>query len=672
MGIILPPGGQLVDKSDSLKKFEAYLRRRFPDRRTPIDYLSDVRQFMAVCQKEWREVNMHDIDAFVDQQRANHLKVATVNRRVAALKTFFDFLAEENDDLSWANPVRYKRHAGKRPRSLPRDISDNDVEKVWNVIASKRDRAWFALMVRGGLRVGEVVLLKVKDVVRQPSEGHPAQVRVQGKGQKERMVLLSADAYSVLQQWLDERGERPEANVFFNQHGQPLSANGIEWLLHGYGEQVGLKLSPHQLRHTFARQLTEAGMPITSVGKLLGHSQITTTQIYTSGADPGLAQAYQTAMTRVVGEATPPEKQPEVPSAPLSRAPRAAEPEPEMPDLQAWAPHLPALIRSACSEYVKHCFPSWPVRRRKIRTQKLLCELRQLWDWFLAYRPIQHPGEISYRDLLAYQSAHQEKGHAAGTINRRLDYIIAIGRRLADQEQRVDNSIFRLRDLPRPQSLPRHLSDTEGLQLEALLRSRMGTTLSKERLENACMWIMLHSGLRVGECADLHYQDLDLPSKRLVIRLGKGQRDRVVYLSDVTCQAILTYLNDVDLHPIDLFFLQPSGKPVTVEWLRVHVAAIGKAVGIDNLYPHRLRHTCATRLLNAGMEITRIQKLLGHENLATTMIYARVQDATVETDYRQAMQLIERKQMPFSTEPVEVKDWLPQNVKVQNPIDNSV
>jgi site-specific recombinase XerD len=260
-----------MDKSESLIKFETYLRRRFPERRTPIDYLSDARQFMAVCQKEWREVTMHDIDAFVDQQRENHLKVATVNRRVAALKTFFDFLAEENDDLSWANPVRYKRHAGKRPRNLPRDISDDDVEKVWNGISSKRDRAWFALMVRGGLRVGEVVLLQVKDVIRQPSEGHPAQVRVQGKGQKERMVLLSADAYSVLQQWLEERGERTETSVFFNQHGQPLSANGIEWLLRGYGEEVGLKLTPHQLRHTFARQLTEAGMPITSVGKLLGH-----------------------------------------------------------------------------------------------------------------------------------------------------------------------------------------------------------------------------------------------------------------------------------------------------------------------------------------------------------------------------------------------------------------
>ena len=76
---------------------------------------------MAVCEKAWRDVTLHDIDAFVDHQHAQGLQSATVTRRVAALKTFFDFLAEETGDLSWPNPVRFKRHAGKRPQRLPRD-----------------------------------------------------------------------------------------------------------------------------------------------------------------------------------------------------------------------------------------------------------------------------------------------------------------------------------------------------------------------------------------------------------------------------------------------------------------------------------------------------------------------------------------------------------------------
>jgi integrase/recombinase XerC len=194
-----------MDKRESLTKFEQFLRRRFPDRRTAKDYLSDIRQFAAVCPKDWREVSMHDIDSFVDQQRTRGLKTATINRRVAALKTFFDFLAEETGDLSWSNPVRFKRHAGKRPRCLPRDLSDADLQQVWAGIGSARDRAWFVLMVRGGLRVGEVVGLKLEDQLARPVGEHPARLRVLGKGGKERVVLLAAEAYALLQTWLAER-----------------------------------------------------------------------------------------------------------------------------------------------------------------------------------------------------------------------------------------------------------------------------------------------------------------------------------------------------------------------------------------------------------------------------------------------------------------------------------
>src|SRR6185503_17998883 len=111
-----------MDRTESIQGFEQYLKRRFPERRTAIDYVSDIRQFAARCSKAWREVTLHDIDTFVDQQRAEHSQ-ATVQRRVAALKSFFDFLAEESGDLSWPNPVRFKRHAGKLAQRLPRDLS---------------------------------------------------------------------------------------------------------------------------------------------------------------------------------------------------------------------------------------------------------------------------------------------------------------------------------------------------------------------------------------------------------------------------------------------------------------------------------------------------------------------------------------------------------------------
>lgn len=123
-----------MDQDESIAQFAQYLIRRFPGRRTAIDYVSDVRQFAAVCSKPWRMVTLQDIDAFVDQQRAAGLSPATVQRRVAALKTFFDFRAEDSGDLRWPNPVRFKRHAGKQPHRLPRDLTDEQLERLAAVV----------------------------------------------------------------------------------------------------------------------------------------------------------------------------------------------------------------------------------------------------------------------------------------------------------------------------------------------------------------------------------------------------------------------------------------------------------------------------------------------------------------------------------------------------------
>jgi site-specific recombinase XerD len=300
----------------------------------------------------------------------------------------------------------------------------------------------------------------------------------------------------------------------------------------------------------------------------------------------------------------------------------------------------------------------------------VLSELKNLWAWFLEHRPISVPGELGLKDLWDYQTHQQAKGYAAGTINRRLDYVLGLARELAEWDQPVDQSVFRIRYIPRPESLPRHLSADESQRLEEFLQQRRNTTDPCVRLENACLLVLLHSGLRAGECVDLRFQDLDLSGKRLVVRQGKGQRDRLVYLSDSACRAIQIYLNQPRQN--DFVWLQNNGQPISTGWLREHVARVGVAVGIEHLFPHRLRHTCATRLLNAGMDITRIQKLLGHATVSTTMIYARVQDATVEADYRQFTNRIERQQIPLSNTPIVAADWPTQAVKVQDTIDNSV
>jgi site-specific recombinase XerD len=662
-----------MDEDKVLLEFEKYLQRRFPGRRTSVDYLSDVRQFRKVCQKAWREIDMHDIDQFVDQQRSGGLKSATGRRRVAALKMFFDFLAEESGDLSWPNPVRFKRHAGRPEKRVPRDLHDADIERVWQQISSSRDRAWFALMVRAGLRVGEVASLKLGDLLKGPEADRPARMCVKGKGRKERVVLMSADAYAVLCAYLVERGESRQEHIFLNERGQPLKANGIEWLLLRYGKAAGLHLTPHQLRHTFARQLTEAGMPITSLGKLLGHAQISTTQIYTAGADPKLAQAYQAAMQRVEQVQLPAQPSNILPKAELpAPCPTYEKPEGPAPNWDTWGLHLPQAIREASLAYAKRRWCAWPVSKRRARALNLLGELKNLWNWFVAYRPITAPGEIGLKDLWAYQTDQQAKGLAAGTINRRMDYLIGIIRELAEQDQPVDQSVFRVRYIPRPESLPKHLSLEESQRLENFIFQRLDTPHFNLCLQNACLLVMLHSGLRAGECVDLRLQDLDLPGKRLIIRAGKGQRDRLVYLSESACQAIQLYLQGSQRQPQDFVWLQKNGKPISTAYLRRVATQIGAELGITHLHPHRLRHTCATRLLNAGMDILHIQKLLGHEHLTTTMLYARVQNATVEADYHRFTGQIECQRLPLSNTPIPAENWPTQTVKVQFTLDNSI
>jgi len=650
-----------MDKqTKDIEQFGQYLQRRAPGRRTAIDYVSDVRQFAIVCSKPWREVTMQDIDAFVDDQRQAGLGAATIKRRVAGLKVFFDFLAEESGDLSWPNPVRFKRHAGKQPKRLPRDLTNEQVDQLWAILRSPRDRAWFALMLRAGLRVGEVVSLTLTDILTPPSAEHPARLRVWGKGQKERIVLLTADAYAVLQGWLQQRPDSDEATLFLNERGRPLTTSGLEWLLRRYGQAVGFKVTPHQLRHTFARQLTEGGMPLTSLSQLLGHAQVSTTQIYTAGADPELADAYQTAMNQLARAALPVSEPPVVSQAPLG-SPLGVEispvEPPPPPDWEAWAPELPPGLRQASLAFVQRRWSTWKPQRRRMHALAHLSQLRHFWQWQLARRPISQLAELTLTDLHAYQSARSAQGRAPTTINRTLDYVLGLLREQADQGQPVEGSVFRLRPLPRPEALPRHLSEAESQQLETYLRQRLDTSDPLQRLENACLAVLAHTGLRARELLDLQFQDLDLSTNRLLVRQGKGQRDRVVYLSELARQTIDRYLAGTSRLPEAPLWTRPNGQPFSYSWLRAHLAACGQAAGIADLTAHRLRHTLATRLLNAGMKISRIQKLLGHEHITTTQIYARVFDTTVQADYYQAMHNIERQQMPLSNTPEPILNW---------------
>ena len=113
-----------------------------------------------------------------------------------------------------------------------------------------------------------------------------ARLKVHGKGDKERIVWLTLEARQQVEQWLQIRAESESQALFLNQHRRRLSVAGVQYRLKQYCQQAGVKVSCHQLRHTFARRLAEQNMPIDSLAKLMGHANLQTTQGYIDGADP--------------------------------------------------------------------------------------------------------------------------------------------------------------------------------------------------------------------------------------------------------------------------------------------------------------------------------------------------------------------------------------------------
>lgn len=652
-----------MDNQEALARFEQFLRRRAPGRRTAVDYVSDVRLFYRRCSKPWPEVSMTDIDAFVDHMWQQGLKPATIKRRVTALKVFFDFLAEETGDLEWPNPVRLKRHAAKVGKHLPRDLSDAKVDRLWAVIHRPRDRALVALMLRAGLRVSEVIHLRLEDIAPPPAWGEPARLRVQGKGQKERTAYLCADAYALLQSWLAVRPPVAQPLVFLNARGHPLSTSGVEWLLKGYGQQAGVAVTPHRLRHTFARQLVEAGMSLPGLSRLLGHQRLSTTQLYMDGADPALRQAYQEAMEQLQQRQreslflTPPPPASSPSLQPEEAQPPERPPQPQLPNWEEWAPDLPTEIRQACVKWVQSRVPTWKASQRHRHALRSLGFLARFWRWVLARRPMQCVAHLTPADVQAYLDAHLAAGQSANTMNCALDNLLGLLHYQVEQGEAISPALFRLRRPARPDPLPRYLEEVQMRQLEAYARTLLSQGTPKAVLEAACFFVLAHSGLRPSELAEVQCEDVDLEGQRLVVREGKGMQDRVVYLSHTATLALRQYLSLQPQPAGGRLLVQPSGRPLNPQWLWKHIRSLGETAGVAGVSPYRLRHTFATRLLNVGVDVTRIQKLLGHKYLSVTMVYARLLDSTLEQDYRQAMAEIERQHMPLSDSATVVANW---------------
>ena len=286
-----------------LELFRQWLKRKYPHSSTPQHYTSDTKLFLAWLNKPALDTGVKDIDAYIQHSQSQGHRAATVNRRLATLRVFFDWLGFELD-RPLTNPVIPRRHFIRIGLRLPRDVSETDLHTLFNATLSVRDRAMFGLMLRCGLRVGEIQALSLQDIQlsASPTGANLPRLRVCGKGRKERTVYLSAQADAALQAWLHTRPMTQTDAVFTNAQGHRLSVNGIQYILGQVCQRAGLHLTCHQFRHTFGRHMAESGVPVTSIQKLLGHRWLQSTEVYLHVSDPRLRADYDAAMRTIAGQ----------------------------------------------------------------------------------------------------------------------------------------------------------------------------------------------------------------------------------------------------------------------------------------------------------------------------------------------------------------------------------
>jgi len=286
---------------------ERYLAHLRTERRlspnTEAGYRRDLDALAAFCETErvasWDRLDSFHIRTFAAREHRDGLGPRSVQRRLSALRGFFNYLIRER--VIEANPAVDIR-APKAAKRLPKTL---DVDQVATLLAHKatdplscRDVAIMELLYSSGLRLAELAGLDVTDL-----DLADRTVRVLGKGSKTRILPVGRKAITALRTWLSERAGLVKPGVtalFVGQNGRRLGARAIQLRMRRWaaGTNLGVPVHPHLLRHSFATHLLESSRDLRGVQELLGHADISTTQIYTHLDFQHLARVYDEAHPR--------------------------------------------------------------------------------------------------------------------------------------------------------------------------------------------------------------------------------------------------------------------------------------------------------------------------------------------------------------------------------------
>jgi len=277
---------------DHLKNYITFLRiEKNLSPNTIEAYERDLNRYLLFLKQEIKIDNLNDIKQkhirkYIRTLNEVHLSVTSINRIFSSIRSFHNYLSGE--EIMHSNPI-LMLDAPKAPRKLPMVLSPQEIETILSAVDTmtnlgKRDLAILEILYSGGLRVTELCDLKLTDLLIESE-----MMRVTGKGNKVRIVPLGPRAIKCLNDYFKTvrpglaRKKQNNGKIFLSRNGKPLTRMMVWVLIKKYVGMTSLKkeISPHTFRHSFATHLLEGGADLRAVQEMLGHSDISTTQIYT-------------------------------------------------------------------------------------------------------------------------------------------------------------------------------------------------------------------------------------------------------------------------------------------------------------------------------------------------------------------------------------------------------
>ena len=284
----------IYKKDQSLRSFFTFLYvEKGLSKNTIEAYSNDINDFLNWLNKrniqDYKEISELVVNEYVAYLFNKALKSSTVNRKISSLKSFYLFLIKKK--IISSSPLS-EIITPKKEHHLPSSMSEDEVERLLRspnieLDLENRDKAMIEMLYATGMRISELINLKITDIDLERSV-----LKVLGKGSKERLIPFGEKALDSLNSYLAKRKKSLAKEVFISNRGKKMTRTGFWQRIKIYLSREGLKdsISPHTLRHAFATHLLNRGADLRSVQLLLGHSDLSTTQIYTHIAKQRLGE----------------------------------------------------------------------------------------------------------------------------------------------------------------------------------------------------------------------------------------------------------------------------------------------------------------------------------------------------------------------------------------------